>query len=376
MAYYLLFNTNTVNSFTFITFIKHHNRIKLNCMHKNKTINILSHMLVWLVLFCIPYLLSYGREQDIDRIIAHFWIPLFFSVIVFYINYFVMVERFLFTKKTLQFILINTAIIVFILFLKETIEDNFLQDFTKNRFENTQRIEPPFKIAIYIQLLTYLAPLFFSVALKTTKRWNKTEAERKEAANFKLKSELQHLHYQLQPHFFFNSLNNIYAMVDISPDEAKSSIHSLSKLMRYMLYETNVDLISLSKEIDFMKKYINLMKLRVSDKTAVNYNFPSEGTHINIAPLLFISLIENAFKHGVAAGKESLITMNMTFNNTSVLFTVENTNFPKKTDDKSGSGIGLQNLEKRLRLLYPDKFSFKTSVKYNRFLVHLKIETT
>ena len=92
-------------------------------MHKNKTINILSHILVWLVLFCIPYLLSYGREQDIDRIIAHFWIPLFFSVIVFYINYFVMVERFLFTKKTLQFILINTAIIVFILFLKETIED-------------------------------------------------------------------------------------------------------------------------------------------------------------------------------------------------------------------------------------------------------------
>ena len=121
-------------------------------MHKNKTINILSHMLVWLVLFCIPYLLSYGQEQDIDRIIAHFWIPLFFSVIVFYINYLIMIDRFLFTKKTLQFILLNTAIIIFILYLKETIEDNFLQDFTKKRFEDTQKLEPPFKIAIYIQL--------------------------------------------------------------------------------------------------------------------------------------------------------------------------------------------------------------------------------
>lgn len=344
-------------------------------MYKNKNITILSHVLVWLVLFSMPYLLSYGQEQEMHRVIAHFWIPLFFSAIIFYLNYFELIDRYLFPKKTLQFILLNTVLIALFLFLKETIEDNFFQDFTKKRLENTERSGPPFKIAIYIQLLTYLAPLFFSVALKSTKRWAKTEAERKEAANFKLKSELQHLHYQLQPHFFFNSLNNIYSLVDISPDQAKSSIHSLSKLMRYMLYETNLEVVPLTKEIDFLKKYIDLMKLRVSDKTRVTYHFPSEETGIQVAPLLFISLIENAFKHGVSATQPSTIDIDMTCNDNTVRFVIENDNLPKKTDDKSGSGIGLVNIEKRLELLYPEKNSFKTFVKDNSFVGQLEIET-
>ncbi|SFC28934.1 Histidine kinase [Algibacter lectus] len=344
-------------------------------MYKNKTITVISHVLVWLTLFCLPYLLSSGEEQEMNRVIAHFWIPLFFSAIIFYLNFFVLVDRYLFPKKTVEFILLNILIIAFFLFLKEYIEDNYFQDILKKRLANTERTEPPFKMAIYIQLLSYLAPLFFSVALKSTRRWVKTEAERKEAANFKLKSELQHLHYQLQPHFFFNSLNNIYSLVDISPDQAKSSIHSLSKLMRYMLYETNLEVVPLSKEIDFLKKYIDLMKLRVSDKTSVSYSFPVKETGIQIAPLLFISLIENAFKHGVSATKPSTIDISMTCDNNTVLFSVENHNFPKKTDDKSGSGIGLQNLEKRLELLYSDKFNFKTILKDDRFLVTLEIKT-
>ncbi|MDN3667276.1 sensor histidine kinase [Algibacter miyuki] len=344
-------------------------------MYKNKTITVISHVLVWLTLFCLPYLLSSGEEQEMNRVIAHFWIPLFFSAIIFYFNFFVLVDRYLFPKKTVQFILLNIIIIAFFLFLKEYIEDNYFQYILKKRRANTERTEPPFKIAMYIQLLSYLAPLFFSVALKSTKRWVKTETERKEAANFKLKSELQHLHYQLQPHFFFNSLNNIYSLVDISPDQAKSSIHSLSKLMRYMLYETNLEVVPLSKEIDFLKKYIDLMKLRVSDKTTVSYSFPIKETGIQIAPLLFISLIENAFKHGVSATKPSTIDINMTCDDATVLFSVENHNFPKKTDDKSGSGIGLQNLEKRLELLYSDKFNFKTILKDDRFLVTLEVET-
>ncbi|GHC51203.1 sensor histidine kinase [Ulvibacter litoralis] len=345
-------------------------------MYQNKNITVLSHLLVWLMLVCLPYLLSYGQEQDVSRLVAHFWIPLMFSAIIFYLNYFVLIDRFLFPKKMIQFIVINTAIIALFLFLKENIEDIFFKDIIKRRSENEDGGGPPFKMAMYIQVLSYMAPLFFSIALKSTKRWIRTEAERKEALTFKLQSELQHLHYQLQPHFFFNSLNNIYSLVDISPDQAKSSIHSLSKLMRYMLYETNLEVVSLSKEIDFLKKYIDLMKLRVSDKTKVHYSFPSEETGIQIAPLLFISLIENAFKHGVSSTKESEITITMTSDGSTVLFSVENDNFPKKTDDKSGSGIGLQNLKKRLELLYSGKHEFHTIEKDNRFIVTLEIETT
>ncbi len=320
-------------------------------MHKNKKITAFSHLLVWLVLFSIPYILSYGQSQEIRRIIAHFWIPLGFYAIIFYVNYFVLIDRFLFTKKMLFFIGINLAIIALFLILKEQIENSFFQEIIRKQPNNEEGNGPPFKLFIYVQMLSYVAPLLFSIAIKTTKRWIETEAERKEATNFKLQSELQHLHYQLQPHFFFNSLNNIYSLVDISPVQAKSSIHSLSKLMRYMLYETNMELVPLSKEIDFMKKYIDLMKLRVSDKTMVNFNFPSSETGIQIAPLLFISLIENAFKHGVSASKESNIDIHMACKDKTVLFTIENDNFPKKTDDKSGSGIGLTKFRKTFRII-------------------------
>jgi len=344
-------------------------------MHNSNKITVFSHLLVWLVLFSMPYVLSYGQEQDINRVIAHFWVPVFFYAILFYLNYFVLIDRFLFAKKTIHFIGSNLAIIALFLVLKEQIENVFFQDLVNKR-PGSSTGGPPIKLSIYIHLLSFMAPLLFSIAIKTTQRWTRTEAERKEAANYKLKSELQHLHYQLQPHFFFNSLNNIYSLVDLSPDQAKKSIHSLSKLMRYMLYETNMELVPLSKEITFMEKYIDLMKLRVSDKTKVQYQFPSEETGIEIAPLLFISLIENAFKHGVSASKESQIDVTLTCEHTKVILTVVNDDFPKQTDDKSGSGIGLQNLEKRLQLLYANKFKFSTLKKDGRFSVYLEVETT
>lgn len=343
-------------------------------MSKNNKITLFAHLLVWLVLFSTPFVLAYGQE-DIDRVIAHFIVPMIFYAVIFYTNYFVLVDRYLFTKKMVLFVVFNLLMIVLFVYLKDVIENTFFEQVNRKRPEGDGE-GPPVKLFIYVQMLSYVAPLLFSIAIKTTKRWVKTEAERKEAANFKLKSELQHLHYQLQPHFFFNSLNNIYALVDISPEQAKTSIHSLSKLMRYMLYKTNVELISLSKEIDFMTKYIELMKLRVSDKTTVSYSFPKEEIGIKIAPLLFISLIENAFKHGVSASQESQIEISMVLEGKTVSFKTLNNNFPKKVDDKSGSGIGLQNLEKRLQLLYADNYTFNTSVENGLFSATLEIETT
>lgn len=344
-------------------------------MYKNKKITAFSHLLVWVLLFSIPYILSYGQSQEISRIIAHFWIPLGFYAIIFYINYFVLIDRFFFNKKMVVFIGVNLAIIALFLILKEQIENTFFQEIIRKQPNEDEGNGPPFKLFIYVQMLSYVAPLLFSIAIKSTQRWRNIEAERKETTNFKLQSEIQHLRYQLQPHFFFNSLNNIYSMIDISPEQAKKSVHSLSKLMRYMLYETNDEQLLLSKEIDFMKKYIDLMKLRLTDKTTINYSFPEQETGIKIAPLLFISLIENAFKHGISANKESTIDIVMTCTGKVLFFNIENDNFPKQTDDKSGSGIGLQNLEKRLQLLYPNTHNFKTMVKDERFSVHLEIET-
>ncbi|WP_299317145.1 sensor histidine kinase [uncultured Maribacter sp.] len=344
-------------------------------MYKNKKIVITQHLIIWLVLFSMPFVLSYGQDLDTNRLIAHFLIPMLFYAVIFYLNFFVLIDRFLFSKKTLIFIIVNLVLIGFFILLKEFIEDNYFSELINNRPPNANREGPPFKLFIYVQMLSYAAPVLLSIAIKSTKRWVKTEAERKEADNFKLQTELQHLRYQLQPHFFFNSLNNIYSLVDISPDKAKSTIHSLGKLMRYLLYETNTELVTLSKEIEFMRKYIELMKLRLTDKTEVESSFPVSDSQIKISPLLFISLIENAFKHGVSASTKSMISIDMAIKGNKVDFTIENHNFPKQDSDKSGSGIGLPNLEKRLQLLYPNKHSFKKELKAGVYRVNLQIET-
>ncbi|WP_405414687.1 sensor histidine kinase [Maribacter sp. Asnod1-A12] len=344
-------------------------------MYKNKKIVIAQHLIIWLVLFSMPFVLSYGQDLDTNRLIAHFLIPMLFYAVIFYLNFFVLIDRFLFSKKTLIFIIVNLVLIGFFILLKEFIEDNYFSELINNRPPNANREGPPFKLFIYVQMLSYAAPVLLSIAIKSTKKWVKTEAERKEADNFKLQTELQHLRYQLQPHFFFNSLNNIYSLVDISPDKAKSTIHSLGKLMRYLLYETNTELVTLSKEIEFMRKYIELMKLRLTDKTEVESSFPVSDSQIKISPLLFISLIENAFKHGVSASTKSMISIDMAIKGNKVDFTIENHNFPKQDSDKSGSGIGLPNLEKRLQLLYPNKHSFKKELKAGVYRVNLQIET-
>ncbi|MGI9526524.1 MAG: sensor histidine kinase [Weeksellaceae bacterium] len=343
-----------------------------NILYKNRYLTGFTHILIWLTLFGLPYLLTYGQSNDINRLFIHFWVPIAFYAVLFYTNYFYLIDKFLFTGRLPWFICINLALVIFFIFLREYIDQSIFNNVVSN---GKERKGPPFQLFIFVQILFYLAPLFFAIALKSTQRWIRTETKRKEAENYKLQSELQHLHYQLQPHFFFNSLNNIYSMVDLSPEQAKKSIHSLSKLMRYLLYETNVQEVPLAKEVEFMIKYIELMKLRISNKTKVNYTFPAQDNGIKIAPLLFISLIENAFKHGVSASLESDIHIQMTIDNKTVFLRIENNNFPKKADDKSGSGIGLKNLEKRLQLLYPNKHDFKTQLIDDKFVVDLEIKT-
>ena len=341
-------------------------------IEKNKMATLFFHTMAWLVLFSLPYLLSSGQSQELRNLAMHSWIPLAFYALLFYLNYFLLVDRFLFQKKLWVYIIFNIGLILFFVGLNKLVRYYFFSDFIASRVADSGK--PPRNFFLYIDIISFSVPIVFSLALKTIQRWMKTEAERVEAANIKLQSELQHLKYQLQPHFFFNSLNNIYSLVDVSPDMAKQTIHSLGKLMRYLLYETNNEKVSLKKEINFMTNYIELMKLRLNDNTTVQYSFPDLKTDIQIAPLLFISLIENAFKHGVSADKASAIVFEMKIEDKQLSFYSENQNFPKTDVDKSGSGIGLDNVEKRLSLLYPDQFSFVEKVENDTFSVNLKIE--
>ncbi len=234
--------------------------------------------------------------------------------------------------------------------------------------------KPSVKLFIYKDAISLIIPIVVSIAVTITEKWTRTEFEKKEAVSENLNSELQHLRYQLQPHFFFNSLNNIYSLIESSPVVAQEAVHSLAQLMRYMLYDTDSGVTTLNKEIEFMTQYINLMKLRVSDKITVITDFPILKEEYKIAPLLFISFIENAFKHGISATRHAELLFSLTVRNNTVRFTAQNTNFPKTDKDKSGSGIGLNNIKKRLQLLYPNNYIFETKVADDVFKVVLTID--
>jgi len=189
-----------------------------------------------------------------------------------------------------------------------------------------------------------------------------------------LNQQLEYLRYQINPHFFMNTLNNIHALVDIDPSQAKKCIVDLSKLMRYLLYEGDKPTIPLSKEIEFLKNYVSLMKVRYSDNVKVELDFPSSTGDKEIAPLLFVSFVENAFKHGISYESPSFIKVKMDVGENDVKFSCSNSIHHAKGDD--ASGIGLQNVRRRLDLLYPGKYTMDINEDGNTFDVFLKIPET
>ena len=168
-------------------------------------------------------------------------------------------------------------------------------------------------------------------------------------------AELAWLKNQINPHFLFNTLNNISSLCQIDADGAQDAIAQLSDLLRYAMYETNKNTVPIQGEVEFMRNYIELMKLRCNEKTEVKTTFDIEQ-NMDIAPLLFISLIENAFKHGVSSNRPSKIDIRLVTEGDDLVFTCDNTNYPKDDADRSGSGIGLENTRRRLDLMYPDHY--------------------
>lgn len=185
-------------------------------------------------------------------------------------------------------------------------------------------------------------------------------------------AELAWLKNQINPHFLFNTLNNISSLTQIDPDAAQDAIAQLSDLLRYAMYETNKKTVPIQGEVEFMRNYISLMKLRCNDKTEVTTTFDVKQ-NIEIAPLLFISLIENAFKHGVSSSRPSKIGIRLLQNEGELVFNCDNTNYPKDDADRSGSGIGLENTRRRLELMYKGNYEWEQSLENEIYHVRIKL---
>ena len=190
------------------------------------------------------------------------------------------------------------------------------------------------------------------------KYYFQSEEEKKHLAKLReqsLKQELDYLRYQVNPHFIMNTLNNIHALVDIDPEQAKDSIVDMSRMMRYMLYESDKPCVSFNTAIPFLRKYLNLMKLRYTDQVTVNFNVSEDiDDNVVIAPLVFVPFVENAFKHGVAYNKPSTIDIDINKKDDRLLFHCHNT---KNGVKHEYGGVGLNNVTKRLELIYGNDYS-------------------
>jgi len=186
-----------------------------------------------------------------------------------------------------------------------------------------------------------------------------------------LEQQLEYLRYQINPHFFMNTLNNIHALVDINPEKAKDTILELSKMMRFVLYEGNKQGVSLSREMDFIRHYVTLMQLRYTDKVRITLDLPTEVPDRQIPPLILITFIENAFKHGVSYQHESFIEARVIVEGERLQFMCRNSKSEKSNEEKGG--VGLANVRKRLNLLYGNHYALGIHNDADVYSVELNI---
>jgi len=226
-------------------------------------------------------------------------------------------------------------------------------------------------------VITFLSMLGIAIAYFFSKEWLKSEFLRKQLEAHQLSTEIKFLKSQVNPHFLFNTLNNLFSMAqDKGNDELADGISKLSGMMRYMIYESNAETVPLKNEIEYIKSCIALNKLRYADHEAVvNFRYSNQLPDLLIAPMIFIPFVENAFKHGVTINNTSFIDIAIAVKDKELLFTCVNKNYSfikKMLDDKSG--IGLENVRRRLALLYPGKHELLIKDDEDKFRVDLKID--
>ncbi|MEA4950410.1 MAG: histidine kinase [Petrimonas sp.] len=339
---------------------------------------VIVHILLWSMIIVAPYFF-------IDRERIFRW-DLFIRslpdtlglLLVFYVNYFVLIKQFLFKGKTKEFIFYNLLLIIAAATLMHFGND-LLRLINPEHVPRRggHRFKPSPWLFIIRNLTTLVTMVGLSVALRMTFRWFEVENERKELEKAKSEAELQNMKNQISPHFLLNTLNNIYALIEFNPSKARQAVLDLSKLLRHILYDNDKPLVPLQQEVDFIKNYVDLMRIRLADNVTLSTQLSVKtDSETPIAPLIFISLIENAFKHGISGDKPSFIDISLSeMPDGKVKFISRNSHYPKSEADKSGSGIGLELVKKRLEMVYPGRYQWDFEIANNTYSTTLIIDT-
>jgi len=294
------------------------------------------------------------------------------NVAVFYINYIVLIPELI--KKRKQYL---WYIVCFILVIAASVGIKVAVALLNPEYLIQTHPDGKTKaisISVYIIGTIFIAGFFLvsSSIIKFAVDWFSNERIQRNLESEKKDMELQFLKSQLNPHFLFNSLNNIYSLAYQKSDKTADAILKLSEIMRYMIYESNDSWVSLDKEVEYVESYVELQKLRFKDGAAVEISINGVIDGQKIVPLILISFVENAFKHGVANDAEDPIKINIIANQKILHFSVTN---KKSTANKDAiGGVGLNNVERRLQLLYPDRYKLNIVNSATHYTTELMLD--
>jgi two-component system LytT family sensor kinase len=362
---------------------------------KKLTVQIVIHIAAWLCFLLLPFLFyPHPKDVDLDFFKEHYFTTYFlinngFLIAFYYLNTYSFIPRLLDQKKFLGYASLILALLIFFCVLPR-IYHGFFPNAAP--FSGVQSGRPPAgafnpnqpggrpgpprvrPVISAANLAVFLMVFVFSTGIRVINQWLRSEQRNKEIANEKLKAELSFLKAQINPHFLFNTLNNIYALASAQSEHTAAAVMKLSSIMRYVLTEARNDLVPLEKEIQFTSHYIELQKMRLTDKTVVDFSVRGEPLGHQIAPLLLLPFVENAFKYGISTRDRSPINILLEIQKDSLNFKICNQkhlNTLLRVSDNTG--IGISNTKRRLDLFYEDRYSLEIDDKPNEFSVHLKI---
>ncbi len=361
---------------------------------KKLTVQVVIHIAAWLCFLLLPFLFyPRPREMDLAFFQEHYFTTFFivnngFLIAFYYLNTYVFIPRLLDEQKLLFYAGLILSLLIFYCLLPRIYHALFpgaspfsgiqpghpagtgLNGAQPGR-QGPPRVRPVVSAA---NLAVFLMVFVFSTGIRVINQWLRSEQRNKEIANEKLKAELSFLKAQINPHFLFNTLNNIYALATAQSEHTAAAVMKLSSIMRYVLTEARNDLVPLEKEIQFTSHYIELQKMRLTDKTSIDFTVRGEPLGRQIAPLLLLPFVENAFKYGISTRERSPINILLEISKDSLYFSICNQKHPNTMLRASdNTGIGISNTKRRLDLFYEDRYSLEINDKPNEFSVHLKI---
>jgi hypothetical protein len=363
-----------------------------------RIIELIVFAVIWLAIFYIPFFNNRINDSvDWDKVLGE-WIRMFSFFVIFVLNSWFFVPKFLFQKKYRSYaaytfvaiiVMIGAAIALrfFIVSPEPLVMPKMDLGPGMPPMELGPGMPPPMgytpvapteQKSIFMMFVDNLIISILVVgggtAVKMVSQWLNEESRRKDIEKEQLKTELALLRHQVSPHFFMNTLNNIHALIDINAEDAKNTIIQLSTMMRYLLYDTAHGQTTLKKEIAFIESYIRLMQLRFPENVAVSLEVPSEIRDIEIPPMLFISFLENAFKHGVSYQSESYVSFTMVQTESRLKCCIKNSKHKNMENlDNSYSGIGMANIKQSLKLLFGSDYTLHIHENDTEFEVQVNI---